>query len=307
MAGLTGFRWVSLRQSPVGGGLLAEGRHFPYDLFTSADAILLLIHGYAVHQIGAQTSYRDFEENLDLPWRGMAVATFWPGDSWDEGIGRLTPSLVSTLAAKMSYLYQPERARRSAKLLAKVLARGMSARREARRNAPLSLHIIAHSMGCRLTLELLDQLEFALAAGSPIEVPLTALMAPAVPNYMTEGPGVLTAALKAGGHLRIYHSPEDTVLKRWFVPGQALELSFPSGLRNRRALGLHGRSAEDGVSLFPTRLNHGEYWGSAEVARDFSDRMADIHPKLARPGMTVPREEPRRDFEGRDQGRRSLF
>ncbi|MFL6845670.1 MAG: alpha/beta hydrolase [Allosphingosinicella sp.] len=305
-AELSGYRWITLRQSPVGGGFLAEASHFPGDLFTAGDDAVLLIHGYAVHQADASKAYRQFADHLDRPWRRMAIATFWPGDSWETGLGHLNPSLGRTLVAKMSYPAQPERAQNAAKLLAGKIAEAIRARSRLGRNRKLNLHIVAHSMGCRLTLELLDQLEFALRTEEVgLEVPLAALMAPAVPRYMTEGQGVLKSAMSVAGHLHIFHSPDDRILTWFFKAGQALEISFPSGLGNRQPVGTYGadpagRRAGAKLTNSLTGLDHGDYWKSAEVAEEFNVLMRELHPREAYPGMAPPREIEPRGVDGRE-------
>jgi hypothetical protein len=311
-ASLSGYRWISLRQSPVGGGFLAEASHFPADLFTAGDDIVLLIHGYAVHQSDASKAYRQFADQLDPPWRRMAIATFWPGDSWETGAGHLNPSLGRTLVAKLSYPAQPERAQNAAKQLAILIAGAIRARSRVGRNRKLNLHIVAHSMGCRLTLELLDRLEFALRTGDvALEIPLAALMAPAVPRYMTEGQGILKSAMSVAGHLHICHSPEDGVLTWFFKAGQALEISFPSGLGNRDPIGTHGaapagRRRGSKLTHSLTGLGHSDYWKSAEVAQEFNGLMRELHPRQAYPGMAPPREVDGRGVDGREAQLRLL-
>jgi len=310
-AGLTGFRWITLRRSPVGGGFLESASHFPNDLFTRADDVLLMIHGYAVHQVGASRAYRQFLDHLDPPWRRMAVATFWPGDSWAEGEGSLNPNGWHTLAAKLSYPAQPERTQNAAKLLANLIAQGLNARTGLRLNRPLNLHIIAHSMGCRLTLELLDQLEFGLNAGLPIDVPLAALMAPAVPRYMTEGHGVLKSAMSVSAHLHILHSPDDGVLTWAFKLGQLTEFSLPSASGWREPIGTYGagpagRRPGSKLTNSEKSLGHGDYWKSADVAQEINMLMRELRPREGYPGMAPSRQVDPREMDGREAQLRLL-
>ena len=106
-------------------------------------------------------------------------------------------------------------------------ARKAVARLRGRTAPQLSLYIVAHSMGCRLTLEFLNRLAFGLQF-SPIKIRLVVLMAAAVPLYYVQEGGALAKALTLSESTHVYWSKKDKTLRRWFRVGQDSRASIPS-------------------------------------------------------------------------------
>lgn len=151
------------------------------DAVGAVDRILLLIHGYNVDQKGGEADYDELLEYAQYygpvpsnsPARTKArqfVGVLWPGDcgptAYGESVQRAVNS-VDALADALARLATPERR--------------------------LRLEVIAHSMGCRLTLLTLD----ALRAQSNIAVERVMFMAGAVPTYRLE-PGAGNGDMRRG-------------------------------------------------------------------------------------------------------------
>lgn len=272
-------RSICLRRATFGGGFREAGEVDPAELFSESRDLILFIHGYAVNRRGAEEAYATFLANLDPIWRDMVAAVYWPGDSWQTGEGRTGISKWD-IRPMASYIFMPERARQGAGKLKRALFKGLSDRTGRGVKEPLRLHIVAHSMGCRLALELLNMVE---GDESRLKVALTALMAPAVARYKVQGykghEGLLAPALFAADRIRVYHSKKDRILYWTFKTGQALELDFPTGQGDREALGVRG-GQDDRIVNRNFGLGHSQYWSSRRIARDLDAALAGIHYRM---------------------------
>lgn len=224
---------LSFRQRPQGGEVKPEPSEPECRQLTGRRHLLLLIHGYNNNLKVGEEAYRGFEAlqrelaNLDddTPVAGgRLIQVYWPGDA-DWGI-----------VSPLFYPWSIERARQTAAALAATLARA------ARESGHKQLDIVAHSMGCRLTLELLK----ALRGKSDITVGRVVLMAGAVPTFMLE-PRPDRHELRAAF---------DKVLSE-----AGLSLYSSSDLVLSVAFRL-GQSAATGEGFFPTALGH-EFWADA--------------------------------------------
>ncbi len=224
---------LSFRQRAQGGEVRPEPSEPEYLRLACRRRLLLLIHGYNNDLQAGEEAYRGFEAmqreltdlDEDAPVAGgRLMQIYWPGDA-DWGI-----------VSPLFYPWSIGRARQTATALADTLARA------ARESGHKQLDIVAHSMGCRLTLELLKELRNK----SDISVGRVVLMAGAVPTFMLEPRpdrhelrDAYDKVLSEAG-LSLY-SPSDVVLSYAFPLGQ---------------------SAATGEGFFPTALGH-EFWADA--------------------------------------------
>jgi pimeloyl-ACP methyl ester carboxylesterase len=224
---------LSFRQRPQGGEVKPEPSEPEYRALTGRRHLLLLIHGYNNNLKVSEDAYRGFEAlqrelaklDDDTPVAsGRLVQIYWPGDA-DWGV-----------VSPLFYPWSIERARRTAAALADTLARA------ARESGHKQVDIVAHSMGCRLTLELLK----ALRGKSDISVGRVVLMAGAVPTFMLEP-------------RPDRHELRDTFDK--ILSEAGLSLYSSSDLVLSVAFRL-GQSAATGEGFFPTALGH-EFWADA--------------------------------------------
>jgi pimeloyl-ACP methyl ester carboxylesterase len=235
---------LSLRKSPVGGPVNDRVPQGDLDRVRAlldagtARGLVLLVHGYNNSLTEASASYDGFfalqRELAQLPAeRALAdnrvfVRTYWPGDA-DWGAA----SFLAYMKAVKNGVVAGERF-------------AAAIRELARRPEPLDVHIVGHSMGCRVALEILRWL-----AGVPnVRVSRVVLMAAAVPTFRMEaasaGPDSLRSAYDAtvgrGGLCRTLYSSSDLVLALAFPAGQTL--------------------AEGDEGLAPTAIGH-EQWAAA--------------------------------------------
>ena len=246
---------LSFRQQPVGGGLRTEPAPQEYLQLLIRRRPLLLIHGYNNNLKAGEEAYAGFEAmqrelaglGADTPVAGgRLIQVYWPGDA-DWG-----------LVSPLFYPWSIERAKETAAALADTLARA------ARESGHKQLDIVAHSMGCRLTLELLKQLRDK----SDITVGRVVLMAGAVPTFMLEPRPdkqklreAFDAVLSEAG-LSLYSS-SDKVLAYAFPIGQTAapgpEGFFPTALGHElwadTAAPVKLAQQED------PGADHSDYWG----------------------------------------------
>lgn len=252
---------LSLRQLERGGDVLDPPTANPPQLLQQTWTFVLLIHGYNNDLKAGREAYEGFrlvqrELGQVDPSRPATdtplIDVYWPGDA-DWGI--------------VSFLYYPwsiERAKRAAPVLARALGEAVTL------SGFKTVDIVAHSMGCRLTLELLKQLEPV----SGILVRRVAFMAGAVPVFMFDPSDAhqLRAAYDrfvTAGAMSLF-SPADKVLAFAFPVGQtaggAGEGWFPTALGHG-----HWASPSTPAALAQQEIcgaDHSDYWGWNEETRD---------------------------------------
>jgi pimeloyl-ACP methyl ester carboxylesterase len=208
---------------------------------------VLLIHGYNVTESNAAKTLDGFRTSLayfapDLP-RDTFTCT-WTGNMWSLG--------------PAAYPFMLRYAKRSAETLLKEIQEWY-----ARPWAAEELVIVAHSLGCRLTLEMLSAMN---SQGRPpsLKKLVVILMAAAVPVEHMELEGQLRAALKATDATIVLHSQDDGVLRKWFRIGQTVALDG----RWPEAVGLRGspQSAGWSQSVPMHAFDHSDYWAELETA-----------------------------------------
>ncbi|MHB8534118.1 MAG: alpha/beta hydrolase [Sulfuricaulis sp.] len=225
---------LSFRDSPEGGGVRTDPSDAEYRQLTLRRRLVLLIHGYNNDLKDSEDAYRGFETlqrelgglDDDTPVAGgRLVEVYWPGDAdWGK------------LASALFYPFSIGRAQISAAALATVLARA------ARESGHKQVDIVAHSMGCRLTLELLKQLRNR----GDITVGRVVLMAGAVPTFLLD-PRHDRQKLRAA-----YDSVlSEDGLSLYSADDKVLAYAFPLG-----------QTMVPGEGFFPTALGHG-FWADA--------------------------------------------
>jgi pimeloyl-ACP methyl ester carboxylesterase len=212
---------------------------------------IIFIHGFNNNEKEAGKSYDKIKHEL----KKIGVSDFevkricpfyWPGN-----VGRMGLSIMSSA----SYPIQIGKAVRSAEMLSEFLLRRFPNSKR--------LVIIGHSLGCRLTLELLKQV-FLRTAGTSKLITQTILMAAAVPvNMLVNNTSPLYSAKQATGHIANIYSPNDLVLKFAFPPGQ-----FVVDKKFVKAVGLHGEPYQYWNSGYKNvYIGHNDYWKDEDVAR----------------------------------------
>ncbi|RYY28729.1 MAG: alpha/beta hydrolase [Sphingomonadales bacterium] len=267
---------ISLRRHAVGGSL-DNGKISPSNLFVREDKLVILIHGFNVTEEAANLSYDHFERYLSPDVRSRIVRLYWPGDtSTVADSERGEQGLLSRVISPICYMAKPKTALGASQLLRDLLKEAFRARQANGRNSPLEICFIAHSLGCRLTLEALERL--IVTKGTNSELPFTLLMAAAVPQYAVTGSGSFTNMINQLDHLWVLHSSDDKVLKRFFRPGQLAEHAhFPDfRLSVRRALGRRGMPSTDRIKVLGGSWDHSDYWPDADIARAVDDQLTDM-------------------------------
>ena len=204
--------------------------------------LTVLIHGYNNDAPTAAASYDEFLTNMPLDTLARAgdiIEFYWPGDKWNF----------------VGYSISVRRAVRSGRRLQEFLAEQFPL-------APVSLTVVAHSLGCRVALEFVAA---ALAAQRPRFASLNlCLMAAAVPVEMLRVSGPLNGAAAAATQARILHSSCDEALGWPFISGQ-----FGAREPTREAVGRAGGPAfcwRTPRNMTP--YQHGEYWTHDESAAE---------------------------------------
>jgi hypothetical protein len=294
---------ISMRARPVGGD---RKNPEPLGVVANRDDLLLLIHGFAVNEKDARERYDEFRANLDARWNDRTANLYWPGDvgtraALATGKGGLGSRILSATAYSLQIKPAEDSARRLMRYItSELVARRLVAAALPRSPKRFQLRIVAHSLGCLVTLEFLKALEPFFISGE-LEVPLAVLMAAAVPQYRMrdEDFGIV---IKQLGQVIIYHSYRDLVLAVAFPPGQAAQWHVPYGLVRRAAVGRHGCGCKfDNVTERLGKRGHGAYWRDVSIGREVLDELTGRNTPL--PGVrtviarrTSPRGMLRRVF-----------
>lgn len=213
----------------------------------AASRILLLVHGFANPEETAQRSYEKFAAGLakvseSFPGTWGAVCEFhWPGDD-----------IRGPLRSKETYPLRIYVAQTCAVRLYDFF------HRETALDSDKNLYIVAHSLGCRLTLEFLREIVKSGQYAGPV-VREVALMAAAVP---------MDTCLPRSGWFLPAETRHEHVL--FSANDQVLHLAFPVGQgaagEHGHAVGRGGLPDERWWTRTSTGLGHGEYWGKDKVA-----------------------------------------
>lgn len=212
--------------------------------------LLVLIHGYNNHLREAEGAYmglRNRQAGLlaNGAWQALMEErlgdVFWPGDArW--------PGVVD----KLDFLFYAD-AVSVAKNVAPKIADYLRSRTDL-----LTVHLLAHSLGCRVALEVISDIK---RHGGP-KVGKVCLMAAAVPTFKLCPGGALFHTLAGIDQLRVLFSPNDIVLTAAFPAGQTLaggdEGFFPAAVGHAGDIPLTpGKVDRDHIP----GAAHGDYWG----------------------------------------------
>jgi hypothetical protein len=229
-----------------GTSVATRGR-LPTEFTDSRDRTVLLIHGYNVTETAAAKTLNGFKASLAYFAPKLPEGTFtctWTGNMWSLG--------------PAAYPFMLRYAKESAKVLLREIIKWY-----ARPWAAEELVIVAHSLGCRLTLEMLSAMN---SQGRPqsLKKLVVILMAAAVPVEHMELEGKLRDALGAADTTIVLHSQDDGVLRKWFRIGQTVALDG----RWPEAVGLGGSPQSAGWSQSTPMhaFDHSDYWAELETA-----------------------------------------
>ena len=198
------------------GGPVVPGRLIPEPgLGTNNDlqvesAVAVLVHGFNVSLAKGKAGLLQLADML--PSAGAIVAVVWPGDHW------LGP---------LSYSFEGRDADDTAFELARFLHDTL------RPDAEVS--IIAHSLGCRVTMETIKRLN---ALGR--EVDQVCLMAPAIDDDSLSGPDEYLHATNGVNRVAAMSSRKDRVLRFSYPAGDLLQSFLFWRDSGDLALGYHG-------------------------------------------------------------------
>lgn len=255
---------IDFRLAPVGGGV--RGAPVVSLSRLQRGRLILMIHGFNTTAAEAADGYAQFRDLVARQAPRLArqlCAVYWPGDSGLKGGG---------------YPWLVERARVCGAMLGDWLA-------EQERDVV----IIAHSLGCRLTLEALARLR-EHPGGPRIRV---FLMAAAVPVGLVGQEERLAIASQRAASVDVLSSRTDGVLAFWFrlgqsvAPGEAHVLPEAVGLRGLPGLETWSRTAE------MPGYDHGDYWLGQRAASHLAHRLGAAIPKprpirVTAPARTLP-------------------
>jgi pimeloyl-ACP methyl ester carboxylesterase len=273
---------LGVRVQPKGGPVAArvgiDPLSSPQEL--NAARVVLLIHGFNNSAERAERSYQAVEAHLrsQLCRYGMdrlvAVWQFyWPGDQGGHlpGIGKI-----------WGYRESLDNALETGHLLASFL--------EDHRHRQIC--VVGHSMGCRVTLEMLRTLDELPSLRRWSGGNTVFLLAAAVPETMCcELLGTYRHRHSEWSE-RVIWSRNDRILHYLFPLGQPRE-ALEGGPAVGYTGGPTGRwESSSPLSLYrtradPFRLGHSQYWGSKEVARRIATLLGLLNVRFL-PAAEIP-------------------
>jgi hypothetical protein len=231
--------------------LVTESQKGPTPKFLCADATtrsMILIHGFNVKEEESLPTLGRFRDALGHYAPSLKKDIFtctWPGN-WNMPIAR-----------HFAYSTMIKKAAGSALTLGETIEK-----RHERDTAPAELVIVAHSLGCKVAIEVLTRMA---KEGRPKKIKklIVALMAAAVPVEHLRPGGKYHAALKVVDTIVALHSPDDDILKPLiFGVGQLF-----AGDKRSEAVGLHAHpeGTEWTAKNHMREYNHGDYWSNIPI------------------------------------------
>ncbi len=260
---------ITVRMDPRGGRLRTKADAKGHIDTSGETHLVLLIHGFAVNEEDARRAYQSFRNNLPSDRKMQLTQFFWPGDAH-----------VSSIRSKLGYSWMPDRAEEAALLLEEILIEKLARQG----TGTINLYIVAHSLGCRLTLETLRLLR---SHKNRVRIRLVVLMAAAVPLYEIKPNSSSLARFNLrkmnSEQIQVHYSRRDLVLRYIFQAGQLASASNPMNrISGRRALGSVGlpKSYDQmhHINDYKTRNGHGGYWEDENLA----SQVAQYLPSRAR-------------------------
>lgn len=244
---------LSVRLQPAGGEVAPAVTVLPGPVSPFGQRqIVILVHGYANDQPTASGSYQACINNLtslpapastDLP--SPIFKFYWPGDT------RIR--LFSALSYPWEISYATDSGQRLAEFLAGLAGPG---------GTPVLVHIIAHSLGNRVALEMLEA--FDATKGNVVFASFS-LMAAAVPIKRVKDPTQLETAANRPARTQALFSTSDLVLHLAFPLGETVagDGFFP------QAVGRFGNPP--GVWTRTQQMSgygHSDYWPGGSAMPD---------------------------------------
>lgn len=216
--------------------------------------IIILLHGYNTTERQATEGYDNLLKKLRLAgmpehYQKKICQFYWPGD-WPK-------------VSEISYPFQLKKAKRAAEMLWQYLAKPANFSKKS------EFVFIAHSLGCRLVLEILLKI-ITQKTGNKLKVKKTILMAAAVPVYMVKSSGKLAIIRTSNQPLAGISSERDCTLKKAFPIGQsaAFEGVLP------QAIGYKGNpTGFFNHGLKRMNIRHGDYWSNNQVAEFLANQI----------------------------------
>ena len=255
--------WAPNALRYIDGEVSAPGRMSPPEV---PGRMIVLVHGYNNDKAQAEACYEAMTRMLPDYDREAVWEFYWPGF-----IERLTGASTDTPLSLASHRDHRETESRYLMSVLSYPAQvikskqvGLALGRFLERLRPDAVIFVAHSLGCRVTLE---AIRFLVSTGTTgrIALPGACLMAAAVPTYLVDTPsatGGLRTAATAIGRSFVLHSTHDRVLRVAFPIGQtgAREGFLPE------AVGLNGGPDTPWSARGDTGLGHSDYWTHLSTA-----------------------------------------
>ena len=249
-------RYISARVDNAGGPV--SNTITPANFSPRAPRLIILIHGYNVNRPNGEAGFNAFGQLLqnhnvpELSVLGQVIGFLWPGD------------VDIKFIAGLFYPVKMQAARDSAARLAEFLLalRGPN-------GSPMQIVLIAHSLGNRLSLEMITDL-LAQPNRTWGRIEGFVLMAAAVIVGDVDMQGRLSPAAKSL-RTRTLFSEADKILHWAFPPGEtaALEGFFP------QAVGRFGNPYSAWTERFDLQpYDHGNYFPGLMTAGRLDDRSA---------------------------------
>jgi len=275
---------LSARTLPAGGQVagsvrVESGSVSPY----GHRQIVVLIHGYANNQAAASGSFQACIDNLQkLPAPANTnipspiFKFYWPGDTQIR------------IFSELSYPTEIQPAVESGQRLAEFLGTLTGPD-----DTPTEIHLIAHSLGNRVALEMLKTFD---ATNQHVIFRSISMMAAAVPVSMVKNGGNLWNSWVIVKRSQALCSISDQVLHLAFPAGEtaALEGFFPE------AIGRFGNPPGTWNKNLPmSDYGHGSYWPNAATAFFLASFLEmPINPPLVANAIPVRQVAPPRVIQG---------
>lgn len=236
---------LSYRLDETAGGIRDFGVLKPGGRLSQYRAIVFLVHGYNNDQKEASGAYEKFVVRLGVGATQL-IGVYWPGDNWGRAGGLYYVGAVDKVRTI---------ARRFARDIHDAAAGAGS----------MDVSFVAHSLGCRLTLETLRELR-DLLRNQPLpglKIRRVVFMAGAVPTFYLQSARPLNAMIRdLSIATKSLYSEADRVLHYAFPLGQTAigQGLFPVALGRTEWQGSVGVNPAMQQKENP-RAGHSDYWG----------------------------------------------
>jgi len=215
----------------------------------------LFLHGYNTSPLRAGENFELLLEtiiNLGLR-RPVKADRSWLV-AW-HGYQRRMAGWQESWTSGFTYPWQVPYAVEVGKALAEYIS-GLSGPGDSR----IEITFVAHSLGCRVVLEVLNRL--ASMSHDRVSIKAAFLMAAAVPCGFVRAAGHLNSGTKVPQKTYVVFSSRDQVLRRKFPLGQFVAERKTRGVRTA-AVGLYGQPVGTWSSRFETDTDHSGYFGDS--------------------------------------------